>query len=124
MNHLNSTLIEGVLYNEASFTENDGEITCKFIIASNRWYKQGKIFEKEVAYIPVNATSKKFAEYYKRCAKKGRGVRVVGRLKQEQITDKGLIYNQLLVEAEHIEFRPEFNKSRTQENLTFNEVKK
>jgi single-strand DNA-binding protein len=40
---------------------------------------------------------------------KGRGVRVVGRLKQERWQDgDGKAQSKIIIVAEHIEFRPEF----------------
>jgi single-strand DNA-binding protein len=43
--------------------------------------------------------------------KKGRGVRVVGRLKQDRWTgDDGKQRSRITIVAEHVEFRPEFKK--------------
>jgi len=43
--------------------------------------------------------------------KKGRGVRVVGRLKQDRWTDAdGKPHSRIFIVAEHVEFRPQFKK--------------
>ena len=49
--------------------------------------------------------------------KKGRGVRVVGRLKQDRWTGTdGKPRSKIAIVAEHVEFRPEFKKD--QEKIT------
>jgi single-strand DNA-binding protein len=48
--------------------------------------------------------------------KKGRGVRVVGRLKQDRWTgNDGKQHSKIAIVAEHVEFRPEFKKEANSE---------
>ena len=56
----------------------------------------------------------RLAESCSTLGKKGRGVRVVGRLKQERWTDgDGKPRTHVKIVAEHVEFRPEFKKEDT-----------
>jgi single-strand DNA-binding protein len=53
----------------------------------------------------------KLAENCNNLGRKGRGVRVVGRLKQERWTgNDGKQHSKIAIVAEHVEFRPEFKK--------------
>jgi len=87
MNNLNSILIEGNLVRdpEMSYTPK-GVAVCKFAVASNRFYKQEEELQKEVSYFDVT-TWMRLAEVCGEYLKKGRGVRVAGRLKQDRWTD-------------------------------------
>jgi single-strand DNA-binding protein len=108
MNNLNSILIEGNLVRDPDYRETaKGTSLCTFSIASNRFYKQGEVLEKEVSYFDVETWSKLAQGCYNQ-GHKGRGVRVVGRLKQERWngTD-GKARSKVTIVAEHIEFRPE-----------------
>jgi len=111
MNNLNSILIEGNLVRDAETrTTPKGTMLCNFPIASNRFYKQDSGLEKEVSFFNVQAWSK-LAETVSNHGRKGRGVRVVGRLKQERWQDsEGKAQSKIIIVAEHIEFRPEFKK--------------
>ena len=54
---------------------------------------------------------KKSAEYCHKKAVKGRGLRVVGRLKQDSWKDsEGKLQSRVFVIAEHIEYKPVVNK--------------
>jgi len=71
--------------------------------------------EKEVSFFDVE-TWAKLAEACNEKGKKGRGVRVVGRLKQDRWNDnEGKQRAKVVIVAEHVEFRPEFNKTGTGE---------
>jgi single-strand DNA-binding protein len=84
MNNLNSILIEGNLVKDALLTKTEnGNSVCNFTIASNRFYKNGEGLEKEVGYFEVECWAKQ-AETCHNHGHKGRGVRVVGRLKQSR----------------------------------------
>jgi len=73
--------------------------------------------EKEISYFNIEAWSK-LAENANNFGRKGRSVRIVGRLKQERWQDNdGKTRSNIVIVAEHLEFRPEFNKdSYTMEN--------
>jgi single-strand DNA-binding protein len=111
MNHLNSVLIEGCLVREPLFrTTAKGTALCTFSIVTNRFYKQEGNLERETSYFDVE-TWTKLAEKCKSFGHKGRGIRVVGRLKQSRWTDAdGKSKSRVSIIAEHIEFRPELKK--------------
>ncbi len=107
MNSLNSILLEGNLTHDPELkTLPSGSMVCTFTVTSNRFYKQHGQLEKETSYFDVEAWS----TLGQACAdtlKKGRGVRVVGRLKQERWTDAdGKEHSKVKIVAEHVEFKP------------------
>jgi single-strand DNA-binding protein len=111
MNNLNSILIEGNLVKdpELSYTPK-GTAVCKFSVACNRSWKQDDEFQKEVSFFDVS-TWTRLAEVCGEYLKKGRGVRVVGRLKQDRWTDPdGKPHSRVSIVAEHVEFKPQFKK--------------
>ncbi|HET6452426.1 MAG TPA: single-stranded DNA-binding protein [Spirochaetia bacterium] len=111
MNNLNSILIEGNLVRdpELSYTSK-GTAVCRFSVACNRAYKQDDQLQKEVSYFDVTAWTR-LAEVCGEYLKKGRGVRVVGRLKQDRWTDTdGKPHSKVLIMAEHVEFKPALRK--------------
>lgn len=107
MNSLNSILIEGTLTKDPeSKTLSTGTQVCNFSIASDRFYRQNDNTEKEVSYFDVEAWSK-LGLACSQNLKKGRGVRVVGRLKQDRWTDsEGKDRSRVSIVAEHVEFKP------------------
>jgi len=111
MNNLNSILIEGNLARDPLLrTTQKGTQVCSMTLASNRFYKQDSGFEKEVSFFDVETWAKLAEACYAR-GKKGRGVRVVGRLKQSRWSDpEGRTQSRICIVAEHVEFRPEFRK--------------
>ncbi len=107
MNNLNSVLIEGNLTRdpELAYTPK-GTPICRFSIATNRFYKQEEEYQKEVSYFDVTVWAKQ-AEVCSEHLEKGRGVRVVGRLKQDRWQDsEGNNRSKVLIIAEHVEFKP------------------
>ncbi|MDR2313374.1 MAG: single-stranded DNA-binding protein [Spirochaetaceae bacterium] len=112
MNNLNSILIEGNLVRDPLFrTTPKGTPVCTFTLASNRFFKQDSGLEKEVGFFDVE-TWAKLAESCSGLGHKGRGVRVVGRLKQERWNGSdGKAHSKVTIVAEHVEFRPEFKKA-------------
>ena len=112
MNNLNSVLIEGNMVRDPLIrSTNKGTSICNFTIASNRFYKQDSNLEKEVGFFDVEAWGK-LGDSCGSLGKKGRGVRVVGRLKQDRWTGSdGKNHNRVAIVAEHVEYRPDFKKS-------------
>lgn len=108
MNNLNSLIIEGNVVRQGNVVEpTNGFKICSFPVAVNRWFKN-KNGEgvTEVSYFDVEAYGK-MAEICERQSTKGRGVRVVGRLKQDRWKDDdGKSHNRVYVVAEHIEYKP------------------
>jgi single-strand DNA-binding protein len=88
-----------------------GTGVCNFTIASSRFYKGADgAMEKEVCFFDITAWGK-LAETCAELGKKGRGVRLVGRLHQERWNDNsGGDYSKINIVAEHAEFRPLVNK--------------
>jgi single-strand DNA-binding protein len=116
MNNLNSILLEGTLVRDPLMkTTAKGTSLCTFSIATNRFFKQDTGFEKEVSYFDVE-TWAKLADSCQNLGHKGRGVRVVGRLKQNRWNDAdGKTRSKVSIVAEHVEFRPEFRKEAENE---------
>ena len=116
MNNLNSILVEGNLVRdpELSYTPK-GTAVCKFSVASNRFYKQEEELQKEVSYFEVS-TWARLAEVCGEYLKKGRGVRIVGRLAQDRWADpEGKARSRIYIVAEHVEFKPQFNKDKAKD---------
>ena len=81
---------------------------CKFSVACNRFFKQEEEMQKEVSYFDVS-TWARLAEVCGEYLKTGRGVRVVGRLRQDRWTDQeGTLHSRVSIVAEHVEFKPQF----------------
>jgi single-strand DNA-binding protein len=109
MNSLNSILVEGNLVRDPIVTQTPkGTNVCSFAVASNRFYKTDDDMQKEVSFFDVEVWAK-LAESCGEHLKKGRGVRVVGRLKQDRWTDAdGKNHSKVKIVGEHVEFKPEF----------------
>ena len=112
MNNLNSILIEGNLVRDPLYrTTPKGTPLCTFTLASNRFFKQDTGLEKEVGFFDVESWAK-LAENCNNLGRKGRGVRVVGRLKQDRWNGAdGKAHSKIAIVAEHVEFKPDFKKS-------------
>ncbi len=108
MNNLNSVLLEGNLTRdpELRYTPK-GTAVCNFSIACNRSYKQDEQRQQEVSFFDITTWSR-LAEICAEYLVKGRGVRVVGRLKQDRWDDdSGQRRSRVGVIAEHVEFKPQ-----------------
>ncbi len=111
MNNLNSIIVEGNLTRDPILSATPkGTSVCTFAVASNRFYRQNEESQKEVSFFDVE-TWARLAEVCGEQLKKGRGVRVVGRLKQDRWTDgEGKLHSRVKIVAEHVEFKPQFAK--------------
>ena len=118
MNSLNSILLEGNLTRDPEKRETGkGTSVCVMGIASNRYYKTDDGSEQEVSYFDVEAWAR-LADVCSEHLKKGRGIRVVGRLKQDRWEDKdGSKRSKVKIVAEHIEFKPSMKKSEEVEKV-------
>ena len=107
MNNLNSVLLEGTLCREPELRYTpQGTPICTLNVASTRTYKDNGERVEEVSFIETT-TSGKLATVCAEHLVKGRGVRVVGRLKQERWEDgDGNARAKLVIVAEHVEFQP------------------
>jgi len=113
--HLNSCLIEGVMTMDPLAGMDN--VSCIFKIASERCYVKpgGKRVRHEESVFVVEVFDKPtLLEVCQKYGKKGRGVRVVGRLKESFGTcECGREHPTFVVIAEHVEFRPEFKKTNS-----------
>lgn len=107
MSNLNSVILEGNLVRDPMLkATTNGHTLCSFSVASNRYYKQNEQTEQEVSYFDVDTWSR-LAQTCGDVLKKGRGVRVVGRLKQDRWVDAvGKNQSKVKIVAEHVEFKP------------------
>lgn len=106
MNNLNSIILEGNLTKDPDFKQTQkGSSVCNFTVASNRFYKTGDGRQEEVGYFDVEVWSR-LAETCHEYLSKGRGVRVVGRLKQDRWTNAdGSSRSRVIILGEHVEFQ-------------------
>ena len=117
MNDLNSIIVEGNLTRDPVLsTTPNGTSVCNFSIGSHHMYKKEAKQHNETSFFDVEVWTKlgeNCAEYLR----KGRGVRVVGRLKQDRWKDgEGKSRSRLKIVAEHVEFRT--MKRKVQEGET------
>ncbi len=113
MNNLNSIIVEGNLVRDPESRETPkGTPVCRFSLASNRYYKVEDENKQEVSFFEVETWSK-LAQQCHSMLRKGRGARVVGRLKQDRWTDtEGKAHSKIKIVAEHVEFKPVFNRTK------------
>ena len=113
MNSLNSILMEGNLTKDPEIKETaKGTKVCTFTVASNRYYKKDDEQQQEVSFFPVEVWAG-LAESCNQYLKKGRGVRVVGRIKQDRWKDQeDKSREKFKIVAEHVEFKPLFTKNK------------
>lgn len=120
MNPINSLIVEGNLTRNPEFKETSGGFkVCNLTIAVNRSYKNSEGTKvDEVSYFDVE-TFGNLAENCARYCEKGRGIRVVGRIKQNRWTNQdGKPQARIMIVAEHIEFKPKFNLSKSEKEET------
>jgi len=112
MNNLNSVLLEGNMVRDPLFrSTSKGTSVCNFTVASNRFYRQNSNLEKEVGFFDVEVWGR-LADACSSQGRKGRGVRVVGRLKQDRWTgNDGKNHAKIAIVAEHVEYRSDFKKT-------------
>lgn len=113
MNNLNTVLIEGNLTRDPKEVvfATDHEM-CRFSIANNRYYmKKGSGWQTDTSFFIVEV----YGSASRACMqhlRKGRGVRVVGRLKQNTWKEGGVPREFVTIIAEHIEFQPDRQKAK------------
>ncbi|MBQ6029343.1 MAG: single-stranded DNA-binding protein [Treponema sp.] len=114
MNNINCLVVEGNITREPAFrTTPNGFPICKIPIAVNHYYKKAASgeYENEVSYFDVE-TFGKLAEICAKFSQKGRGLSVVGRIKQNRWkTPEGKNTSRVTIIAEKIEFKQRFNKA-------------
>ncbi len=108
MNALNQVLIEGNVVRDPIRKETpNGKHLCTLPIAVNRYYKGSSgDYVNEVGYFDIEVWGDAFASPIQKYAHKGRGVRVVGRLKQNRWKGQdGKQASKVSIVAEHLEFK-------------------
>lgn len=117
MKSLNSLLLEGnVVRDPVVKTTPNGKQLCLFTIAANRNYKILDGYTSEVSYFDIESWGN-VAEIAATNCKTGRGVRVTGRIKQNRwIGSDGKHYSKITVVAEHLDFKPNFNKKDSEKS--------
>lgn len=109
MNNINCLIVEGNITQNPEFkTTVHGNPICKLPIAVNHYYKKANSDEyvDEVSYFDVE-TFGKLAEICAKFSQKGRGVSVVGRIKQNRWkTEDGKNASRVTIIAEKVEFKP------------------
>ena len=109
MNNLNSVLVEGNLTRDPEeFKLAEGTSMTRFSIGVNRYFmNRSKEYVSEASFFVI-ITWGKTAENCAKYLKKGRGVRILGRLRQERWTTKeNESKDRIVIVAEHVEFQPE-----------------
>jgi len=110
MNSLNNVLIEGNLVANPEKREVGSSIICTFTVASNRYYQKDGEKKEEVSFFDVEVWNRT-ADICLKTLEKGRGVRVVGRLKQDRWTDKeGRKQSKVKIVSDSVEFKAKFDK--------------
>lgn len=111
MNCLNSLIIEGSVSSE--FITNENKVPNGAFSVSVPRFTVSKDGEKneEISVFNVCVYGSNYVECCKKNISLNRGIRVVGRLKEVRSTDEnGILNSKVVVVAEHIEFKPKFNK--------------
>lgn len=106
MNHLNSTLVEGVLVEAPKMELSpEGRAMCQFRIDSTHHIKNGEGYTEEVSRFDV-ITWDKQAKRCKKKLSKGKKIRAIGRLKQWKFLNaEGQQIPIIYIIAEHVEFK-------------------
>lgn len=113
MNNLNSVLIEGNLTKDPEVFElaSDSKMT-RFSIGVGRHYLgKDREFITESSYFTI-ITWGKTADNCSKYLKKGRGVRILGRLRQERWLGRdNEPRERIVIVADHVEFQPERSRN-------------
>ncbi len=125
MNNINQIVIEGNITRIPDFkTTPHGSPICKLPIAVNHYYKKSGSNEyiSEVSYFDVE-TFGKLAEICAKYSQKGRGVNVVGRIKQNRWkSEDGKNMSRVSIIAEKVVFKPKFQAAKDSESEAVCEV--
>ena len=108
MNNLNTVLMEGTLIRDPERSHHvTGSSQCRLSLANNRYYNgKNEKWVNDASFFTVWVFGP-VAESCLTYLRKGRGIRVVGRLKQFRYTSAGFSREKVAILAEHIEFQPQ-----------------
>ena len=116
MNNLNSVILEGVIIS-CNYSENSDFSVATLNVLFNRSF-----VDRNNQLITETSTMKvlcyeKLAKSCHKNATPDRGIRIVGRLRQEKFKEQdGRVTSEIVLIAEHIEFKPKTQKSEKKEN--------
>lgn len=107
MQFMNSVVVEGNLTRDPDQRETPkGAKVTVLSIANNRWFGTGESRVEEVNFFEVEAWNK-LGEACFTYLKKGRGVRVIGRLKQDRWEGPdGELRSRVKIVAREVDFKP------------------
>lgn len=110
---LNSLIIEGNV--TRGLTTN--EVNADFGIETIRFYKnKDNELVEEKSYFDVELYGNMLKDIVTKHIYEGRGVRIVGRIKQNRWTDdSGKSFSKIVLIAEHIEFKPKYCDKKVEE---------
>lgn len=118
MNMLNSIILEGTVETDVTSTMLNGITVATMSISVKRNYRNSDGSEhEETSFFDVE-TYGNTAVSVNKYAKKGQGIRVVGRLKQKRWEQDGLTMSKIVVIAEHIEYK--FSPAKKEEDKSGN----
>lgn len=125
MNNINCLIVEGNITQNVDFkTTTHGYPVCRIPIAVNHVYKKANTDEyvDEVSYFDIE-TFGKLAEICAKFSEKGRGVSVVGRIKQNRWkSDDGKNQSRVTIIAEKVEFKPRLNGGSAKKDVAVDET--
>jgi hypothetical protein len=104
MNNLNSILLEGVISGKPYVVKEGKTERCSFVVSSLHYQRKGRDFEGQETRIRVMLRGNGLVAAVTKPAHDGRRVRVVGRIA------RGGEDNDIYIEAEHVEYRPELTE--------------
>lgn len=107
----NTVVIEGNLTRDPELKETPkGTPVCSFCVASNRYYKVDNESKQDVYFFDVE-TWAALAETCGRNLAKGKGVKIVGKLRQDRWTDgEGKNHSRVKIVADHVGYRTNFSE--------------
>lgn len=120
MDDFNSIVLEGNIVRDPESRETGkGTPVCTFSIAVNKSFRTSQGERKqEVSFFDIE-TWGNLAVSCSRYCNKGRGIRVVGRLKQNRWQDtEGKNHSKIKIVAEHVDFKPRFSNPRDRQGGT------
>lgn len=105
MNELNSLIVEGTVKTDLNYTSDSAWLELE---VTRQYKKADGTMKEESSVFPVEFYGNNLVEVLNKVhVGSGRGIRVVGRLKQKKWTDEtGKTESKIVIIAEHVEFKP------------------
>ena len=118
MNQQNLVVLECNLCRDVELKHTANSVIGKLSVATNRFYKSGETFEKEVSFVDVDCFGD-VAKLVAEKSRKGDEIRITGRLHQNRWEKDGQQRNSLIVIAERIEFGTKAKPGAPKDNQEF-----